>query len=210
MSAGTSASDLEGLVERILSRCIRTEGGCLEWQGASAKAKGGQPGHGRIKHKGKLLLPHRVVLEHSLGEALPRHILACHECDNPPCCEATHLFPGTYADNARDAASKGRMKVPRNGAAVTASNKRRWAKWREERGLPAEATLKPLVKVAPKTSKRMVKWDGQLLTCAELARRVGLSRQEVSRLARKGWFATNDNAIREKQEAADKEWEAVS
>jgi hypothetical protein len=199
----------EALVARILARCVRVEPtaaqvasghpGCLEWQGASAKAKGGRAGHGRIKHKRKLLLPHRVILEHAVGETLPRHILACHRCDNPPCCEVTHLFPGTHAVNARDAESKGRMKrPPPNGSAVTESNKRRWAKWRELSGLPVEAaSLKPAVKARSASSKRMVEWDGELMTGAELGRRVGLTRQEIFRLARKGWFAigvANDQA----------------
>jgi hypothetical protein len=34
---------------------------------------------------------------------------ACHSCDNPPCCNPTHLFEGSTLDNIRDAAAKGRM-----------------------------------------------------------------------------------------------------
>lgn len=31
-----------------------------------------------------------------------------HHCDNPPCCELTHLFEGSNQDNVNDRVSKGR------------------------------------------------------------------------------------------------------
>lgn len=32
-----------------------------------------------------------------------------HTCDNPPCCNDSHLLDGTHADNAKDRATRGRL-----------------------------------------------------------------------------------------------------
>jgi hypothetical protein len=33
---------------------------------------------------------------------------ACHTCDNPPCCNPAHIFPGTHLENSQDSVRKGR------------------------------------------------------------------------------------------------------
>jgi hypothetical protein len=41
-----------------------------------------------------------------------------HSCDNPPCCNPSHLLEGTQLDNMGDAASRGRTaQGSRNGMA---------------------------------------------------------------------------------------------
>lgn len=37
---------------------------------------------------------------------LPMHIVVCHGCDNPPCCNPYHLWPGTPSDNYQDMLAK--------------------------------------------------------------------------------------------------------
>lgn len=126
------------LLERVLARAARAENGCLEWQGATSGT-----GYGRIKHKGRLHSPHRVVLEATQG-LLTGGLIACHSCDNPRCVEPTHLFAGTYSDNNIDAIRKGRMRCPHNSASIAASNRRRRARlYRGEKREMRESGVEP-------------------------------------------------------------------
>ena len=49
----------------------------------------------------------RVLWAHVHGP-IPPGMLVCHRCDVRACCEITHLFLGTNADNMHDCNSKGR------------------------------------------------------------------------------------------------------
>lgn len=89
--------------ERLAARLKRMPNGCLEWQGSRIKGDG----HGNIYVSGKATLAHRLAWELENGP-IPDGMLVCHRCDNPPCCDVTHLFLGTYADNARDMVAKRR------------------------------------------------------------------------------------------------------
>lgn len=58
------------------------------------------------------MLSHRVAWTLANGN-IPDGLDVLHKCDNPPCCNPSHLFIGTARDNARDAISKGRYKLPK-------------------------------------------------------------------------------------------------
>lgn len=49
---------------------------------------------------------------------IPPGMGVLHRCDNQPCCNPSHLFIGTQADNVADMVAKGRH---RNGAMARAS-----------------------------------------------------------------------------------------
>lgn len=56
---------------------------------------------------------HRVAYELTHGVELPDDCHVLHSCDTGLCVNPAHLFTGTHTDNMRDAASKGRLHVPR-------------------------------------------------------------------------------------------------
>jgi hypothetical protein len=91
------------LAERFWSKVDRSGGpdACWPWTGRCYAA-----GYGQVGFKGRTTSAHRVALELSRGRP-PKH-LACHTCDNPPCCNPRHLYDGTASQNAADAYARGR------------------------------------------------------------------------------------------------------
>lgn len=55
---------------------------------------------------------HRLAYERTKGP-IPEGVMICHSCDNPPCFNPHHLWPGTGTDNLVDAITKGRRKTLR-------------------------------------------------------------------------------------------------
>lgn len=65
-------------------------------------------GYGNFRLAKTATRAHRLALILSTATDLPTEVFACHRCDNPPCCNPAHLFPGSALDNNRDAIAKGR------------------------------------------------------------------------------------------------------
>lgn len=83
---------------------------CWPWQGAKVEGYGLI---GRSRAEGPALT-HRVVLEDKLGRPITPGMVARHTCDNPPCCNPSHLVEGTYSQNTRDMVERGRKRARRN------------------------------------------------------------------------------------------------
>ena len=55
---------------------------------------------------------HRLMYRMEIGP-IPKGLLVCYTCDNPPCVNPEHFFLGTDGDNIRDAIKKGRLVNPK-------------------------------------------------------------------------------------------------
>lgn len=81
---------------------------CWPWTGARM----GRHGYGHFTIGSRSIPASRFSLELALGRRLAAGMLACHTCDNPPCCNPLHLYEGTPSDNARDAMDRGQWSPP--------------------------------------------------------------------------------------------------
>jgi len=79
---------------------------CWPWTGHQ-----NPKGYGVIGYRGKLFVAHRVAWMLTFGD-VPVGMSICHHCDNPPCCNPSHLWAGTHAENMRDMMVKGRNHSP--------------------------------------------------------------------------------------------------
>ena len=83
---------------------------CWEWQGAK-KPKG----YGNVRINKSYLLAHRVAWE-LVHFPIPDGFLVCHACDNPSCCNPSHLMLGKPHANMKDMITKGRGGQMKNRA----------------------------------------------------------------------------------------------
>ena len=94
--------------ERFWSRVDRRESDdCWPWVGNI-----GSKGYGRMSVRGKMVAAHRLAWILEYGEIPsapgPHGTCVCHKCDNPLCCNVSHLFVGSVQDNLNDMFQKGR------------------------------------------------------------------------------------------------------
>ena len=79
---------------------------CWLWKGRHSR----YPGNLRVRLSDGTVVQFgvpRVSLEIALGHKLGT-ALACHTCDNPPCCNPAHLYAGTHKTNADDCTARDR------------------------------------------------------------------------------------------------------
>lgn len=83
-------------------------GACHPWTGTCD-----ENGYGRMRWDGRMRQVTNILLEIEYGEnVLAGGKIGCHTCDNPPCCNIEHLYPGTRKTNSDDCWSRGRGSKP--------------------------------------------------------------------------------------------------
>lgn len=88
------------LLDRLPSRA---EGQCWEYGGTC-----NPDGYGKLHVGGRRYVgAHRIAYQQFIGP-IPTGLVVRHTCDNPPCCNPSHLTLGTVADNAKDSVERGR------------------------------------------------------------------------------------------------------
>lgn len=97
------------LAERLQAKVDRSGGpdACWPFTGCRFKSGYGAISAGAGK-RNTALYAHRVAWQIAHGRPIPPGLSICHRCDNRPCCNPSHLFLGTTADNMRDMRTKGR------------------------------------------------------------------------------------------------------
>lgn len=90
--------------ENFLSHLKRMPNGCLEWQLFCDNN-----GYGWVRRRGirnSYIYAHRYAWLLEYGQWPEPQAL--HHCDNPPCCDISHLYEGTQQDNIEDMIARGR------------------------------------------------------------------------------------------------------
>jgi len=87
---------------RLEQHLVRRPNNCLEWTGLRDK-----DGYGIITEDGVQKRAHRVAWALVYGPIPKGEVIRHYVCDNPPCCEPTHLRSGTQAQNIADRDAQG-------------------------------------------------------------------------------------------------------
>lgn len=117
---------------------------CWPWKPPSHD----RAGYGVFKFNGRQLRAHRVALALADGVA-PAVFLTIHSCDNPPCCNPSHLSPATSKENTADMLTRGRARFT-----PCDSSKFNIGKWRASH-LPFKGSSHPAAKLNEETVREI-------------------------------------------------------
>lgn len=85
---------------------IRASDECWLWNAAVRRK---DEGYGAFWLDGRHQPASKVAWMLDTGLNVPNGMVICHRCDNPSCCNPSHLFLGTNDDNNADRVAKGRQ-----------------------------------------------------------------------------------------------------
>lgn len=106
MTSAPIPSPSERDIKRFWSNIdMRTPNECWVWLRATDK-----DGYGWIGIKYRMVRTHRFAYYLHTGKD-PLLLQVMHSCDNPPCCNPSHLTLGTNRDNVNDMARKHRLLI---------------------------------------------------------------------------------------------------
>lgn len=83
---------------------VRSDAECWEWTGHRRPS-----GYGWFNFDGQPMNASRAAYIITHGP-IAEGLVVCHSCDNPPCCNPAHLWPGSTKENAMDMVQKGRAR----------------------------------------------------------------------------------------------------
>jgi len=164
-----------GVRRGLPNECWPWARGCDSW------------GYGAFHAEGRQIGSHRFawVLTHG---TIPRGLLVLHKCDNPPCCNPTHLFLGTSADNMSDKCRKGRAACGYAHSEVT-----RHSTPRGEQHGNAKLRLDQVESI-----RRLPQVDCNI---SRLARVYNVSRAQIKRIRNGSSWKSTDEQITSSEEA---------
>lgn len=98
----------------------KSDSECWEWM-----AHLDRHGYGQVTANLKNRSAHRFAFAVSAKIDLDsiKGLFVCHKCDNPACCNPSHLFLGTCADNIQDMVNKGRHARGERNSSATLTEK---------------------------------------------------------------------------------------
>lgn len=94
---------------------------CWPWLGAHDGR-----GYGQFYLNGRTRRATQVSWELAHKKSFPKGKMCCHTCDNPPCVNPRHLWPGTMSENIIDSFQKGRSTAPSTEGRVANTKTHCW------------------------------------------------------------------------------------
>lgn len=167
--AGLGADEFEARIAEMFAGQFAVVGECWEFSGTI------HCGYGRITLKTdgvrQRIFMHHLVVQLRVGR--PLQDFALHHCDNRPCFRPSHLYEGSYAENAADAVARDRTA---------------WGLRSARAKLSPEEVCEILARYQPGRSQ----WDRG--NGAQLAREFGVTRAYIAFIARRGHWSLRRSA----------------